>query len=155
MKEALKKECISKYLETAAASGDSSFKYLQNVYSSRVPEDQATSIALSLTENFLSKLKADAAHSRKIRNNYEIISEGSAENFSGNTALDTSDRQQKTVFGACRIHGGGFAGTVQAYIPSEYFDDYKKYIESVFGKDTAVPLRIRNTAGGFAGRIIY
>ena len=155
MKEALKKECISKYLETAAASGDSSFKYLQNVYSSRVPEDQATSIALSLTENFLSKLRADAEHSSKIINDNKIITEGSNENFSGNTALDTSDRQQTTAIGACRIHGGGFAGTVQAYIPSEYFDDYKKYIESVFGKDTVVPLKIRNTAGGFTGSIIY
>ncbi len=35
--------------------------------------------------------------------------------------------------GAWRVHGGGFAGCVQALMPSEHFDHYKKEMEKVFG----------------------
>ena len=114
----LKKNCMENYLETVKESGNSSFKYLQNVYAASVPQDQATSIAIMLTENFLEK---------------------------------NSNTGQKS--GACRIHGGGFAGTVQAYIPADLFGSYKTYIESVFGKGSAVPLRIRNICGGFTCKI--
>ena len=31
--------------------------------------------------------------------------------------------------GACRVHGGGFAGTIQCYIPSDLYSDYKNMIE--------------------------
>lgn len=37
--------------------------------------------------------------------------------------------------GAWRVHGGGFAGCVQALMPQEYFDEYKAKTEEVFGKD--------------------
>ncbi|MDR0629222.1 MAG: galactokinase [Treponema sp.] len=46
---------------------------------------------------------------------------------------------------ACRVHGGGFAGTIQAYIPLEYLDAYKTLMESVFGPGAFTPLRIRST----------
>jgi galactokinase len=46
---------------------------------------------------------------------------------------------------ACRVHGGGFAGTVQAYIPLEQVSTYKKSMEKVFGKDSVTVLRIRAT----------
>ena len=32
--------------------------------------------------------------------------------------------------GAQRVHGGGFAGTIQAYVPLDRLDDYKKLILS-------------------------
>ena len=35
--------------------------------------------------------------------------------------------------GAWRVHGGGFAGCVQALMPSDYFDYYKQEMEKVFG----------------------
>ncbi len=35
--------------------------------------------------------------------------------------------------GAWRVHGGGFAGCVQALVPTEYFDEYKKAMEATFG----------------------
>lgn len=35
--------------------------------------------------------------------------------------------------GACRIHGGGFAGTIQAYIPTTRLQEYKEYMEHAFG----------------------
>ena len=44
--------------------------------------------------------------------------------------------------GAWRVHGGGFAGCVQALMPSEYFEDYKKGMEERFGKDQCWKLRV-------------
>nr|MCR4707494.1 galactokinase [Clostridiales bacterium] len=45
--------------------------------------------------------------------------------------------------GAARVHGGGFAGTIQAYVPSSCLADYRLRMESVFGEGCAQPLRIR------------
>jgi galactokinase len=44
---------------------------------------------------------------------------------------------------ACRVHGGGFAGTVQAYIPVAALDDYRKRMETLFGPGAVTVLRIR------------
>ena len=45
---------------------------------------------------------------------------------------------------ACRVHGGGFAGTIQAFIPENEFEGYKNAMESVFGKDCVTKLSIRS-----------
>ena len=45
--------------------------------------------------------------------------------------------------GACRVHGGGFAGTIQAYIPRGRLEAYRNMMEGVFGKGTFTVLRIR------------
>jgi len=45
--------------------------------------------------------------------------------------------------GACRVHGGGFAGTIQVFIPSELLEDYIGLIEGVFGSGSVVRLNIR------------
>ncbi len=45
--------------------------------------------------------------------------------------------------GAGRIHGGGFAGTIQAYILKERFGEYRRYMEKIYGKGSVIPLRIR------------
>jgi len=45
--------------------------------------------------------------------------------------------------GACRVHGGGFAGTIQAYIPMERLIDYRNLMEGVFGIGVLTVLRIR------------
>ena len=45
--------------------------------------------------------------------------------------------------GAWRIQGGGFAGTIQAYVPEERLDGYREYMESVFGRGAVLPLRVR------------
>jgi galactokinase len=51
-------------------------------------------------------------------------------------------RKQK-LRGACRVHGGGFAGTIQAYIPLDAVDAYRTAIESVFTAGSLTILRIR------------
>ena len=45
--------------------------------------------------------------------------------------------------GACRVHGGGFAGTIQTYLPIERLDDYRALMEGIFGKGALTVLRIR------------
>jgi galactokinase len=45
--------------------------------------------------------------------------------------------------GACRVHGGGFAGTIQAYIPRKVLDSYRAVMDGVFGADSVTVLRIR------------
>jgi galactokinase len=44
---------------------------------------------------------------------------------------------------ACRVHGGGFAGTIQAYIPAGFFEEYQMRMEAVFGPGAVTALRIR------------
>ncbi len=49
--------------------------------------------------------------------------------------------------GAVRVHGGGFAGTVQAYIPNELLAEYKSLISSLFGENSCHFLKIRSFGG--------
>ncbi len=49
--------------------------------------------------------------------------------------------------GAFRVHGGGFAGTIQAFVPNEILDTYKTEIEKVFGKDKCYVLSVRPVGG--------
>lgn len=44
---------------------------------------------------------------------------------------------------AWRVHGGGFAGTVQAYVPDEDAEGFCSLMEGIFGKGTCYMLRIR------------
>jgi galactokinase len=45
--------------------------------------------------------------------------------------------------GACRVHGGGFAGTIQAYIPNDMLCAYTETMEALFGSGAAFVLTIR------------
>ena len=45
--------------------------------------------------------------------------------------------------GAQRVHGGGFAGTIQAYVPMGRLPAYVEMIESAFGEGSCQPLMIR------------
>jgi galactokinase len=51
-------------------------------------------------------------------------------------------RRQKLP-GACRVHGGGFAGTIQVYLPLDALAVYCPHIEAVFGPGSVTVLRIR------------
>jgi len=45
--------------------------------------------------------------------------------------------------GAQRVHGGGFAGTIQAYVPLARLADYKKLMEDAFGAGSCTALMVR------------
>lgn len=101
----LKNDDILGFLSIIKKSGDSSFKYLQNVYTNKNVDAQNIPIALSVSEKAL------------------------------------GDN------GVCRVHGGGFAGTIQVFVKNEFVDDYKEKIERVLGKDTCKVLKIRSYGG--------
>lgn len=49
--------------------------------------------------------------------------------------------------GAYRVHGGGFAGTVQAFVPLDMLDDFRENIEKAVGIGNCHVLSIRPTGG--------
>ena len=49
--------------------------------------------------------------------------------------------------GAWRVHGGGFAGTIQAFVPMECLDEFKSRICAVFGEKSCYVLNIRPEGG--------
>ncbi len=107
-KVALKNGDFDEFLRLVNESGNSSFKYLQNVYSVSDVHEQGISLALALTEQYL----------------------------------------KGTDKGAFRVHGGGFAGTIQVFMPTDLLDGYKVAIEKAFGKGSCYVLDIR-PVGGF------
>jgi len=45
--------------------------------------------------------------------------------------------------GACRVHGGGFAGTILVFLPENAVKEYIGLMESVFGPGSTLVLHIR------------
>ena len=49
--------------------------------------------------------------------------------------------------GACRVHGGGFAGTIQAFVPVEDVCEFKKTMETMLSEGCCHVLSIRPAGG--------
>lgn len=49
--------------------------------------------------------------------------------------------------GAVRVHGGGFAGTIQAFVPTEMVSEYKEGMERVYGEGACHQMKIRPYGG--------
>ena len=47
----------------------------------------------------------------------------------------------------CRVHGGGFAGTIQAFVPEKKLEAFKAEMERVFGEGSCYVLSIRPVGG--------
>ena len=103
--EALKNGDFKQFLNCVKLSGDSSYKYLQNVYSNSDVQCQNVSVALAISE--------------------EVLQEN----------------------GVSRVHGGGFAGTIQAFVKNSYVEEYIRNMNLVFGEDSCSDLRIRKYGG--------
>ena len=103
---ALKEGDIAAFLENVKASGNSSFKFLQNVYTNHDVQHQNVSIALCISEMVLGK-------------------DG----------------------GVSRVHGGGFAGTIQAFVKNDKVNEYKAALDDVFGEGACAVLKIRKYGG--------
>ena len=100
--DALRAGDIDAFFRGVTGSGNSSFKYLQNVYTTKNVAEQGLSLALCVTENFLKGKRA-----------------------------------------VCRVHGGGFAGTIQAFIPVSDTEEYRALMNSVFGEGSCHVLSVR------------
>ena len=62
-------------------------------------------------------------------------------------ALALCERLLAPRGGAWRVHGGGFAGTVQAYVPEGFLPEFKERMEAVFGENSCLPLSVRPVGG--------
>ncbi len=93
---------MAAFFDAVTASGTSSFKYLQNVYTTKNVGEQGLSLALCLTDGL-----------------------------------------EDGAVGASRVHGGGFAGTIQAYVKQELVDEYVRLMDSVFGEGSVMRLNVR------------
>ena len=49
--------------------------------------------------------------------------------------------------GAVRVHGGGFAGTIQAFVPINLVDDYISEMNRIFGEKSCTKMKIRPVGG--------
>ena len=103
--EALQDGDLNEFLRLVKQSGDSSFKYLQNVYTNKNVTVQNVSLALAVSDTIL---------------NPDEVS---------------------------RVHGGGFAGTIQAFVKKQNANRYQKYMDKVFGKGSCEILSIRKYGG--------
>ena len=102
---ALRRNDFQAFLDSINESGNSSYKYLQNVYSSKDIRHQGLSIGLNIAEYALGRK------------------------------------------GATRVHGAGFAGTIQAFVPFELLKEFKMELEKVFGNGSCHVLKIRPVGG--------
>ena len=59
-------------------------------------------------------------------------------------ALSLAEEYLKGKKAAVRVHGGGFAGTVQAFVPILYVDSFKASMNSIFGEGSCLVLRVRS-----------
>ena len=105
LSHALKAKEFNAFLDSVRASGNSSYKYLQNIFSASDIKNQGLGIALNAAERVLGKK------------------------------------------GACRVHGGGFAGTIQAFVPLDLLKEFKMSMESIFGGGACYVLAIRKHGG--------
>ncbi len=71
-----------------------------------------------------------------------VVSPGNAQEQGLSLALLLSERLLSGR-GAWRVHGGGFAGTILAFVPEDMLDAYREEMESVFGEGSCYALRVR------------
>lgn len=57
-------------------------------------------------------------------------------------ALALSEQQLRGR-GAWRVHGGGFAGTIQAFLPADQVAEYVSFMDGVFGAGACHPVLVR------------
>ena len=95
-------------------------------------------------EKFLALVKASGASSFQYLQNIYTNTDVQHQNVS--VALAVSELYLGEN-GVCRVHGGGFAGTIQAYVKNEITDGYRALMDSVFGAGASGILKIRNYGG--------
>ena len=93
---------------------------------------------------FLSLVKASGLSSWTLLQN--IAPTGAVKEQAMAVALAVAERALKGR-GACRVHGGGFAGTIQAFVPLELLDGFREQVESVLGTGSCHVLRLRPVGG--------
>ena len=92
---------------------------------------QIEALAQNDLETYFSLVQASGRSSWEYLQN--VIPEGAAFHQDMAFALAMAERQLKGK-GAFRVHGGGFAGTIQAYVPLEEKEAFRKGMEAALGE---------------------
>ena len=109
----------------------------------RVPK-QVAALEAGNFDAFL-KLVTESGHSSYMYLQ-NVIPSGSKEHQDVALALALCE-QYLQGRGAYRVHGGGFAGTVQAFVPNEILESFRQGIDSVLGEGACHVLSIRPQGG--------
>ena len=125
--------------------GDRAILRALHVYgdNKRVPQ-QAKALENGDIDMFLKLVKESGYSSWMYLQN--IVPCGSKEHQEMGVALAMCDRFLQGR-GAYRVHGGGFAGTVQAFVPEDMLEEFRKNVEAVLGEGSCHVLSIRPVGG--------
>lgn len=80
------------------------------------------------------------------RSSYMYLQNIYSQNAPENQAMSLALYMAQSILlgkGAWRVHGGGFGGTIQAYVPNDSVEYYCKEMNSVFGQNSSTVLHIR------------
>ncbi len=145
LREIPKETFLSRISEVRSAAGDRALLRALHVYADneRVPQ-QAAALESGDIDTFLGLVRESGISSWTLLQN--IVPTGAVEHQEMAAALALSD-QLLAGRGAVRVHGGGFAGTIQAFVPKAMLSDYTSGMEAVFGKGSCHVLKIRPVGG--------
>ncbi|MBR5001672.1 MAG: galactokinase, partial [Firmicutes bacterium] len=105
---------------------------------------EAEALANDDFETFLKLSRESGASSYMYLQN--VYCSGAVKEQAVSLALALSD-QILGNRGTFRVHGGGFAGTIQAFVPADLLETYRTTMENVLGKDSCHVLSIRPEGG--------
>ena len=88
---------------------------------------------------FLRLVSESGRSSRELLQN--VVPEGSAVHQDMAVALAFAEKALEGA-GAVRVHGGGFGGTIQAYVPFEKLDPFRTQMEALFGQGCCIDTKI-------------
>lgn len=94
-------------------------------------------------QEFLEEVKKSGLSSWRLLQNCHVA--GHIEKQNTALALAMTEQFIKND-GACRVHGGGFGGTIQCYIRNDRFSGYCRLLEPVFGTGSIFPVAVRKKA---------
>ncbi len=148
-KEALRdvpeEDFYARIREARAAGGDRGVLRAIHIYeeNKRVCQ-QVQALRQGDMETFLALVKASGRSSWQYLQN--VIPTGAAFHQEVAFALALAEKLL-CGRGACRVHGGGFAGTIQAFVPQDMLEDFTRAVDGVLGDGACHVLSIRPEGG--------
>ena len=105
---------------------------------------QADALAAGNMDTFLALVNESGRSSWELLQN--ITPAGAVQHQDMAVALTVAQRALGGR-GACRVHGGGFAGTIQAFVPLDILSAFRSEVEGALGTGCCHVLRIRPVGG--------
>ena len=140
-----KQEVIDHCRQIREACGDRAFlRAYHFVCETQRAKDEADALRHGDFKEFLKLVRESGRSSWMYLQN--ISAPGSSKDQAIATALALSESLLQEN-GAYRVHGGGFAGTIQAFVPQKDTESYIALMESVFGEGCCYVLSIRECGG--------